>query len=33
MEILKYVLSVIYILVCIVIIILTLLQKKGKEGL
>lgn len=33
MEILKYILSGIYILICVVIIILTLLQKKGQEGL
>lgn len=33
MEVLKYILSGIYILICVVIIILTLLQKKGQEGL
>ncbi len=33
MEIIKYILGVIYILVCLTIIILTLLQKKGQEGL
>ena len=33
MEILKYTLGVIYIIVCLAIIILTLLQKKGQEGL
>lgn len=33
MEILKYLLGAIYIFVCIIIIILTLMQKKGQEGL
>lgn len=33
MEIVKYILGVIYIIVCLVLIILTLLQKKGQEGL
>lgn len=33
MEILKVALGIIYIIVCISIIILTLLQKKGQEGL
>lgn len=33
MEILKYLLGTIYIIVCIIIIILTLMQKKGQEGL
>lgn len=33
MNIVKYVLGAIYIIVCLAIIILTLLQKKGQEGL
>ncbi len=33
MDIVKYVLGAIYIIVCLAIIILTLLQKKGQEGL
>ena len=33
MEILRYLLSGIYIIICFAIIILTLLQKKGQEGL
>ena len=33
MDIVKYVLGAFYIIVCLAIIILTLLQKKGQEGL
>ena len=33
MEILKILLGIVYIIVCVIIIILTLLQKKGQEGL
>ena len=33
MEILKYILGIIYIIICLSIVILTLLQKKGQEGL
>lgn len=33
MEIVKYILGVIYIIVCLILVVLTLLQKKGQEGL
>ena len=33
MEIIKYILGVVYIIVCLIIVILTFLQKKGQEGL
>lgn len=33
MDIVKYILGAIYIIVCLAIVILTLLQKKGQEGL
>ena len=33
MDIIKYILGAIYIIVCVIIVILTLLQKKGQEGL
>ena len=33
MEILKYILGAIYIIICLSIVVLTFLQKKGQEGL